>query len=71
MIHPLTTQLIVKDTVTMPQGTGNNAATGNNAEGGRPGAGAGAGKGPGDAGGWPSTNQNPSGKGRSNNPPAK
>lgn len=69
MIHPLTTQLIVKDTVTMPQGTGNNAATGNNAEGGRPGGGAG--KGPGDAGGWPSTNQNPSGKGRSNNPPAK
>jgi hypothetical protein len=36
-------------------------------EEGRPGVGKG--KGPGDAGGWPSTTENPSGGGRSNNPP--
>ena len=33
------------------------------------GGGAGQGKGPGNAGGWPSTTGNPSGGGRSNNPP--
>ncbi|KAL7575283.1 hypothetical protein ACA910_001808 [Epithemia clementina (nom. ined.)] len=33
--------------------------------------GAGQGKGPGNAGGWPSTTGNPSGVGRSNNPPRK
>jgi hypothetical protein len=37
--------------------------------GGRTRPGAGAGLGPGNAGGWPSTTGNPSGGGRSNNPP--
>ena len=48
---------------------GNGPSTGGQGGGSRPGAGKG--MGPGNAGGWPSTTGNPSGGGRSNNPPRK
>jgi hypothetical protein len=47
----------------MPKGSSNTSSISK--------GGAGQGKGPGNAGGWPSTTGNPSGGGRSNNPPKK
>tara|TARA_Y100000813_G_C24106226_1_gene325512 strand:- start:629 stop:772 length:144 start_codon:yes stop_codon:yes gene_type:complete len=47
----------------MPKGSSNTSSISK--------GGAGQGKGQGNAGGWPSTTGNPSGGGRSNNPPKK